>query len=250
MIQSVSYAYTKHIPAPPNAVDRTPECHLLRLPGELRNKIFELFVSSELRSACLSLEKQPFDPDDRPPPVHTVLADSFDWHTSTTKSRAGPSPPTLAVTCTQIRHEVLSIFYGRKVFTIGSWSLIPLDLTLLAVRAPSWLPYVRNIECALYTSYSGCHVPIEIVARTRETGELEVTRDTRGNAWPYCMCIVSQRARDVNAGLLGSSGDVPMLRFLKSFPQSSNRRVREPAAEEACGPCGKLVAFCDMWLEF
>jgi hypothetical protein len=82
-------------------------CHFLRLPGELRNRIYRLMIGDR------------FNPT--PGCMFTFvsrMAATIQFHPDRTPT-ASPAQPGLAATGRQIRHEVLSIFYGEYKFYIS-----------------------------------------------------------------------------------------------------------------------------------
>ncbi|KAK3056876.1 hypothetical protein LTR09_001914 [Extremus antarcticus] len=200
-----------------------PDCHLFRLPGELRNRIYVYFeVKFEL---CQ--------------PQTSCSSDIALYH-----PEAITIP--LAFTSKQPRHEYLSTCYGGKTFVLryirGKSEL----LHSFARRSASWLPYLRSIQATLFVCKAGASNPLSVEVRVTPTGRLTVTSRVVAVFWKtpnrYCACVVKWRARDVNAEVPGSPEDALWMTLFKSLavdkPASYRRVSDEP---EQCQTCGEPV---------
>ncbi|KAK5167072.1 uncharacterized protein LTR77_007802 [Saxophila tyrrhenica] len=175
-------------------------CHLLRLPSELRNRIYHMVIPPEdANSNLLRFQYKTL----KPRPLR----------------RTTPCPPALASTCKQIRSELLSERYGRHTFTLwGPHSGHALDR--LAGRAKSWLPYVHSIEARIIIRVVGTFWGYLFVkGHLTDTGDILATYQlpTSSPEPTHCTCIFARAARAVNAGSVGSPEDTALVRFFKAL---------------------------------
>lgn len=178
-----------------------PPCYFLQLPGEIKNSIFEYILTQHHdQSTTLSLLSDLSDPN-----VY----------------RPSPQQPALARTCHQLRHEVLSIFYGGRTFDVdrelGTQDLVE---TLSRIMRPA-LSYLRSIRFELFSEYSAGSKDLEGALCNVITVHAWLTDDNtidfRVESDDTCTCKFVRCARDVERGILGSSEDAPLIRFLKAW---------------------------------
>ncbi len=216
---------------PPALSHAVETCHLLRLPGELRNRIYEYAYppTIRLRNLC--------------------LATSYNGR----RRRAEPQIPGLANTCKQIRHELLSICHGKQQFKFCECTIRLKELELFACRARSWLPYVRSIEqnVAIRVIGSTLQASAIIFVKVSETGMLVVTceRPARWGALPFRWrtCVLKRQVESVNAGTLASLAAQmpPMTRFMKLVARDA--QSRDGGVEmQVCASCKKLAGVMTM----
>ncbi|KAK5167073.1 uncharacterized protein LTR77_007803 [Saxophila tyrrhenica] len=174
-------------------------CHLLRLPGELRNRIYELV--------------------DEPQPQ---LGSSFFVEISDYKAchrwKVEPKQPPLASTCKQIRHEVLAIFLGSKMFMVGASPIERMRRNPHLPRACLW--YLRWVQGLFWVPGVFVHkYVVSVGVRVSEGGKLELV-GLEDNASRYCKCVLADRIRKVEDGKVGSRDDAPVVRFFKSWDEN------------------------------
>jgi hypothetical protein len=141
-------------------------CHLLRLPGELRNRIYE-------------------EANFQPP-------SSFTSH-HTSKSLY-PREPVLAFTCKLIRHEVLSAFYAQIQFSIS-------NIEALLDHAPHVFTYLRHVDvpAPVYLS-QGIIFPLGFEMWQNGAESLDVAPTAQVSVFgSYCCCKVQKIARAAEA---------------------------------------------------
>ena len=186
-------------------------CHFFRLPGELRNRIYRLIVAEHFdHTTVLSLL------------VDTSVPPSY---------RPLPVQPYMASTCRQIRHEVLSIFYGERTFQIDpeicSQGLVR---TWSNIMRPSLL-HLRSMRFTLKTE--GSHSDTVVEAQLTDLSLSCCVPET-----DQCRCKFDRCARNVERGILGSQADNILVRFLiawdipKPPPKSADRY-------QYCSHCGR-----------
>ena len=182
------------------------KCHLLRLPGELRNRVYTHVLSHHPSTTTLTLHRDLSNPS-----VFRPL----------------PSQPALARACRQLRHEVLALFFGSRTWDldreIGTQDLVA---TWSRILQPS-LWYVRSVRFELFSEYTASSPSLE------ETSS-PLCSSIRVHAWltdtntiayaisapaasETCTCKFTRCARDVERGVLGSAEDAPLIRFLKAW---------------------------------
>ena len=177
--------------------------HLLSLPGEIRNTIFRYVLAQHHdQSATLSLLSDISD--------HKVF-------------RPSPQQPALARTCRQLRHEVLSIFFGERTFEVDrELGMRDRIATWSRVMRPS-LFFLRSIRFELFSEYTAgskelqtglCDVVVVDVWMT-DDNSIDYRIASGGEA--TCECKFNRVARDVRRGILGSPRDAPLIRFLKAW---------------------------------
>lgn len=182
---------------------KSPErpCYFLDLPGEIRNRIFRHVLDQHFdQSTTLSLSNDVSDP--------SVF-------------RPTPQQPPLARTSRQLRHEVLSIFFGERTFEIdremGVQNLIS---NWTRIMRPA-LFYLRSIRFELFSEYTASSKDMENGHCDAITVHAWLTDD---NIVDYCVdsdatceCKFARCVRDVETGVLGSPNDAPLIRFLKAW---------------------------------
>lgn len=152
--------------APLTGVDHTitssmiGPCHLLRLPGELRNRIYGLAILSENKQPGSSfLTTNPHRSEDE--------AELYGlWN----------NPPRLAVSCKQIRDEALGIYYGQACFELITPNPICKNLEFFARTSSPWFHYLRSIRGTVIFGQSMRYhlfVSVEVL----EDGTLEVSHE-------------------------------------------------------------------------
>ena len=200
-------------------------CHLLRLPGELRNRIYRLIVSQHFdQSTMLSLL------------VHESTPPSF---------RPLPLQPYIAATCHQVRHEVLSIFFGERTFRIDQQVCnAGLLKTWSDIMRPS-LPYLRCIQFSLDTERS----PLE-KDRFPLDAVIEVCLEDSKLSYhalhtKHCECRINRCIRDVEAGIIGSPEDNLLIRVLSAW-DLPERPGRNTDKYLHCSHCGRPNSFMSL----
>lgn len=184
---------------------KTPRATLLTLPPELRNKIYHHILSPTYTSG---------------EPTFSLLADV----SSSNVFRPSPPQPPLAKTNRQVRHEVLSLFYGTQTFTIdrelGAAGLIATWAEIM--RSSLW--YLRSIKFELFSEYTAPCLDLEaelcdtiVVHAWLHDSELGQSIEPCVDSNRTCTCKFARCARDVERGILGSRCDVPLIRFLKAW---------------------------------
>lgn len=168
---------------------RDPPLHLLTLPAELRNTIYDLLV---LQSEPIRAQLRPtikFDPQIR---------------RSARVIRRHPQEPALALVNHQVRHEVLSIFYGANKF-IFQKSVEPLldpfritdsDMLTLWNRGDA-ARYLRHIELYLEVYLREFDAsPIKFDVRRLVDGRCTIHFSFRGDE-EYCKCTEDASVEEV-----------------------------------------------------
>jgi hypothetical protein len=160
--------------------EREEPLHLLNLPGELRDILYDILV----------LQDQPLHPQLRP-----VL--KREGRRLVRVIRRHPLEPTLALVNKQLRHEVLSVFYGANRF-------------ILRISTESQLEVYSMTQAANITRFMTAntvflrHLTLEVEARGRlgftfsfiytfkkaQDGKLSIKHSLAG--MPYCTCLENQ----------------------------------------------------------
>ncbi len=199
--------------------------HVLRLPSELRNLVYDAVIANhDDQSRIMACHDHP-------------IAESY---------RPSPRQPTLAVTNRQIRHEMLSIFYGRRTFFI-LWREIESKMglsTWTSIMKPS-LFYLRSVEFELPTEEPKTSVLVHLTLK--EAIGLQCACEVRTTIVGYqdmCMCKFARCARDVRRGAVGSKDDASVIRFLLAW----NISPPSPSAkqDEHCSVCGRKDVFVSL----
>ena len=186
---------------PSSSTSSKRPCHFLSFPGEIRNRIYRYVLDQHFdQSTTLSLLSDISDPK---------------------VFRPSPQQPPLARTCHQLRHEVLSIFYGERLFeTDREMGVQHLILTWTKIMRPA-LFYLRSIQFELFSEYSAS-------SKDLENGLCDVISVhawlDEGNSVIFCVdsdstceCKFVRCARDVERGVLGPAENAPLIRFLKAW---------------------------------
>jgi hypothetical protein len=146
-------------------------CHLLRLPCELRNRIYEEVCGID--------------------PSSTYLLRFY-------HKKLCPEQPTLLRTCRQIRHEALAVFYGRVRYLID-------DLGPLFRQAHYVFKYLRPVKLQI-----NCIIPshglhkqvgctLEAWHTTSRSLVVASTLEYISGYGPYCACELTALAREAEA---------------------------------------------------
>lgn len=192
----------RHRPHPTPPLEKNKPSPLFALPPETRNQIFhEILNQHHDQSTNFSLLTDLSDPK--------VL-------------RASPQQPPLARTCRQLRHEVLSLFYGGRTFSIdremgmqgllGTWTRV--------MRPALW--YLRSVRFSVFSEFTavarelegGVCDAVSVHAWLEEGGSIGCAVESEGET---CGCKFARCARDVERGVLGEAEDAPLVRFLKAW---------------------------------
>jgi len=192
----------------------THTCHLLRLPGELRNRIYDLA--------------------DRSTPPRPSWLFACQRHTYI-RRRYRPQSR-LASTCRQIRHEALSAFFGAKVYRLrpNRFGLARPNSKYVELLNDH-LRYIRSIKATL-RAYSGVrrnehHFKVEVRVHVTDDKNLVVTL-TKSRP-EYCACYLARHAK----GMEGAS-DPPLIRYFMSSTWTKPQ-------DGHCEVCGKQnTTFC------
>ncbi|KAK3046566.1 hypothetical protein LTR09_011976 [Extremus antarcticus] len=185
---------------------------LICLPAEIRNWIVELVVENwPARLRCVGLRENHAVAHN--PPITTYYP--------------FPRQPSFASTCKQMRHEVLSIFFGARRFelvsldTLGAFDQVKLERWTKIARSSLW--YLRKVRVNMHASWAW-EYKIDIDVELTDAGELVVshysTCGDKGSYVPpygFCTCIMARQARKVDKGYLGSPEDAPIIRLLKTW---------------------------------
>ncbi|KAK5167055.1 uncharacterized protein LTR77_007785 [Saxophila tyrrhenica] len=194
---------------------------LLRLPGELRNRIYRDLIEHDRTHESLCLSERWFG----------GIGGRWQY-------KVEPDTPALAFTCKQIRHEVLDIFFGERTFDL-TFKAFQYDKEWLErwsrIAGPS-LRYLRKVRGVLYfdglpgtSKKSSSPHPYGVVDVTvSKTGSLAL-RNAHGTLFTSYNretldSLFEQRLQEAMAGLVGSPDDPPVVRFFKSFAKEVERK--------------------------
>lgn len=178
-----------HLPIP----KREQPLHLLTLPGELRDMIYDL----------LAVREKPLFAQYRP--VHLRGGGKV--------LRRYPPEPEVALVNRQLRHEVLSSFYATNVliFRRSEEEL----LQNLSMTDPNWLTkwyrdctpalsnHLRHIELRLGARGSVGPSTLTYKLKKSAEGQIDVTHDLAKTG--YCPCLEDEAIAEVGAQMLGVS---------------------------------------------
>ncbi|KAK3075746.1 hypothetical protein LTR53_000684 [Teratosphaeriaceae sp. CCFEE 6253] len=187
--------------------------HLLTLPPELRNRIYEL----------LAVHDEPLYPQLRPV-----------WKTGGKRRacdiRRFPLEPSLSLANRQIREELLSIFYGsnRFVFKPSEQDLLqkysmtaPLNLGKWAVlRSASRC--LRHIEWKVKARRYIPGPSIGFKITKSSDGEVEITHDLDGSMLSYCPCLEDQA---IAGTMVEARGETDLMRILQILAQQRQHKL-------------------------
>ena len=250
----------------------TAPCFLLKLPEELRKKIYRIVLDEDPYPLEFTISEIVGDED-------SVLSDDTDQGCTTTdntfkascatedssvysesdadESFEVPRQPELASVCKEIRLNVLPIFYGDRKVIIdrssfsGSGSGAGWWLKTEAWKAAA--VYVRNLQLHFefkqhanhFTGRKGlgCHTAwkdrIGSVRMVEKAGRL-TTKSKRGDR---CDCEIREFAKKINAGLIDTGAKTKVATIVewleKSVLESLRYRYR---ASSVCQRCQKLAA--------
>ncbi|KAK3051177.1 hypothetical protein LTR09_007573 [Extremus antarcticus] len=169
---------------------RDEPLHLLTLPGEIRNHIYNLLTVS--RSPLIAQ----FKPIIRP----------HKGHTNGIVVRRFPREPTLALGNRQLRDEVLSTFYSKNKFLIRQTDNVDLKShsLFLPEELQNWTPKWNMAASLMYIEVHfnarllvGGKQTSEFVLRRSADGELRLTHRTEIEE--YCMCFDQRMGRHLSA---------------------------------------------------
>jgi len=163
----------EHGPLP----ERDQPLHLLDLPGELRDMIYDILA---LRDEPQYAQLRPVLERNGRRLVHLV--------------RRHPQEPVLALVNKQLRHEVLSVFYGTNRFIFRSSHEPLLEAHSMAKHTAigRWKTtqtgYLRHIELKLDARKSlGLPFTVTYVLKKGQDGQIKITHSLGGT--DYCRCI-------------------------------------------------------------
>ncbi len=201
----------------------TEICQLIRLPGELRNLIHRLLITPESSTHLATYEGRAY-------------------------IRRNHLPPPLAYTCKQMKHEILSIYFGVKPSDHGVASY-----ELASCRPDIWrevrahqLRYLRCFEGLLDIYEDGdkecCGIEEFRVGVTDDDKIVtSIVEDDEFGPAEECLCILARHAKDVEAevGGSGSIKEVGLMRFLTTLEEALASNSKD--ADSTCRGCGKEI---------
>jgi len=211
-------------------------CHFLRLPAEIRNHIYSEVddVRPDL-PFFLELSGTTF-----------ALDDDFD--------RVRIPQTRLLAVCKHIRDEVLPIFYGSALWTIDNCGGEVEESIVGPGAATELLWCIRRVVGEFQVVDLNDHRPENVQGQAKATGGLTLTYPDscccRKSHIPHCGCVFEQRAREADAGTVGSPDDPPVVRFFKSWAASPSDDEREKMLRspyKKCEKCGQPET--PMWLK-
>ncbi|KAK5138424.1 hypothetical protein LTR08_000010 [Meristemomyces frigidus] len=165
--------------------------HLLNLPGEMRNLIYDLLV----------LRPSPIYPQFRP--VHKLGQRKV--------LRRYPREPKLALVNHQLRHEVLSVFYGANliVFRRSEGELLQSFNMTVASWLTAWhcgctpavSAYLRYVELqfTVYTNDGDFRLSYELIKSAE--GHIDVTHNLADTE--YCCCLEDEASAEIRTQMVG-----------------------------------------------
>ncbi|KAK4919046.1 hypothetical protein LTR49_013217 [Elasticomyces elasticus] len=166
-------------------------CHLLELPPELRNSIFELTVISPQPLPAQLLQRS----------LIRILS-----HGTKLMSKVLPEIPEIARTNRRVRDEVLPVFYNSNTFVSNQDELAD------SRQVMSWWSHfakgdapkhIANIEYAF--KWRNGEQYSRSVIRIRRNAAREVHIAVQGDAEQACLCSAMGRLRKVAATTEGST---------------------------------------------
>lgn len=111
----------------------------------------------------------------------------------------------LSATCKRIRHEFVSALYGNDRFELSCERME--DYRVFALGARSWFHRIRNIRAYLRVNTRVYYARFVITALDVHVTEAStLVLAYQGSSADCCICLFVQRARDVDAGIIGSQG--------------------------------------------
>jgi hypothetical protein len=204
--------------------DKLPTCRLLLLPGEIRNAIYELLLTSPLL-----------------PSLRKAISMN---HFSSYVLPALPLTPTLLSTCRQIHAEASPFLYTRNTFTASPTLLTDMPYLVHPSR-PIWCPNVNK-------SIKRWFVNIRIDCDPRFT-EDQVTKAFSGveeleveatqamfRASGNGVLLLFKNVRGVSRAVVQGSVDREFAEYLENCMMSPIGSQLEPFDEE-------LARKCDVW---
>lgn len=215
---------------------------LLKLPGEIRNRIYLEYVEQDEPIDALLLR--------RGPPRHLREI-----------TQVLPKQPPLARTCKTIRHEVLSIWYGANRFVFHRDMGEDHRIEKWARRLPTSIRYLRHIEFQLHYTLPGPedfwalsklgkalpptrardiqYASIAISAKLSVNSLLSYSleREIAG----MCVCLLDRCVRDINRGVVSKTDQSPLIAFVTSWDILNKvlSRLTKPGFLATCDLCGK-----------
>ncbi|KAK4890907.1 hypothetical protein LTR27_010480 [Elasticomyces elasticus] len=161
-------------------------CHLLELPPELRNSIFELTVISPQPLPAQLLQRS----------LIRILS-----HGTKLMSKVLPEIPEIARTNRQIRDEVLPVFYNSNTFVVNQDELADSRKSRFAKNEDP--KHIANIEYAF--KWRNGEEYSRSVIRIHRNAAREVQVAVQGDAEQACLCYAMGRLRKVAAPTEGSA---------------------------------------------
>jgi hypothetical protein len=220
-----------------------------RLPGEIRNRIYRLAFG--------------------PIPMFRELIEvTTYWKADKRGHRLLPRQPGLARTCRLMRHEVLSIYYGERIFSACIRNSVPHhgpSLTDWAQVFGQTTQYFRKIELYIELRWNispRIHYPsgASIELSMSSAGHIRLSNPAEGKGLDvqrglsariiFCTCMLESAVRVAQQPQEDHpAGDVPLARVfwnLTHLKASTMARSDEHGNHTSCEECGREV--CGMWL--
>jgi hypothetical protein len=186
------------------------ECHILRLPRELREDIYDLTFDHTHES----IQKM-----------------GIERSNETSQFRNWPSQPALSKTCTQLRHEVLSRFYGTGTWMLHSYALSLGRLERWITMAGPVFKYLRSILITLWTEKPD---PVDLIVSVSEGGKLTYKLHNTGRT-DVCDCIFRDAVKCAENGVTALPHGGALVRLLRIFDCPKEALSDElPAICEVC----------------
>lgn len=199
--------------SPALLVQANKPSRLLRLPGELRNRIWDMLVI-----------------DFEPLVKHELLT----YTGSSYISRFEILPP-LALTCKQIRRELHPIFLSSTQFVLKSYSP-DYGPDIWTKLAHGQVQRLRRIQGRLRVKETATERSYYLNVHVTSGSRLEATAVAMSPE--NCVCMLAQHAKEVEANLTDSEHP-PAIRFFTSlFGRTLGCKEVNPSSP--CEDCGKL----------
>ena len=230
--------------APPT---RDPPPHLLNLPGEIRNQIYQR----------LYVIREPIVAQFRP----IFIPKKGRNHYLCTIIRRFPREPGLALGCRQLQHEVLAIFYGKNKFVFRQTEDQKSN-NLIMTRAEMILTWSPSLDFAKTLTRVDVHFNVQTVIGRKESIEYELRKLADGRVrlmnnadcdlycFLYCTCFDVCFLRDFTREL---RGDQACENLIKVAAKLVATRVKELHHDDSMvnngsefRPIRRTCSFCDL----
>ncbi|KAK5721711.1 hypothetical protein LTR15_006302 [Elasticomyces elasticus] len=183
---------------------RVPPAHLLTLPPELRNRVYEL----------VAVHDEPQYPQLRP-----VLAKDRVNGQRLSDDRRFPLEPSLALVNHQLREEVLSVFYGCNRFIFKNSMLLPSFRMTSPTMQKLWKAarpashYLQQIELHVTSQRLPLDYAVTFKIKRLLDGGFEISHDMAEKT-SYCCCLEDSAIAETMIQARGESDVMHVLHIL------------------------------------